>query len=65
MADRIIAALAVVVAALSFGWTATHDHPSEDCQGPEPGLEHRHCCTDCASAVCVSCCAFYGGCCGS
>ena len=60
MIDRIIAALAVVTAAASLAWTATHDH------GPEPCHDvGGHCCTDCASAVCVSCCAFYGGCCGS
>ena len=37
MADRIIAALAVVVAALSFLWTATHDHDDEPCA--ESGVE--------------------------
>ncbi|MDE0648952.1 MAG: hypothetical protein OXI12_01235 [Gammaproteobacteria bacterium] len=35
----------------------------DKCMGDDLG--RSHCCTDCASAVCVSCCAFYGGCCGS
>ena len=48
----VAAALAATIAACSG---------TEPC--PEP-VSHRHCCTDCASAVCVSCCAFYGGCCG-
>ncbi len=61
MIDRIIAALAVVVAAASLTWTATHDHAPEPCHD----VGHGHCCSDCASAVCLSCCAFYGGCCGS
>lgn len=35
---------------------------------PDPnltGVGRGHCCTDCASADCIACCAFYGGCCGS
>ncbi len=52
MIDRIIAALAVVAAA-SLTWTAT-DHAPEPCHD----VGHGHCCSDCASAVCLSCCAF-------
>ena len=53
---RLFAAM-VIAAAIAAG-----------CSGSEPcptSVDSRHCCTDCASAVCVSCCAFYGGCCGS